>query len=773
MLYEESADIDYGLAAEPEAAAAVNKELNIARRLVEETGANLFLTGKAGTGKTTFLKNLSLRSQKRMIVLAPTGVAAINAGGMTIHSFFQLPFSPYIPGQGFVTEDKKFNRFSKEKRRLITSLDLLVIDEVSMVRPDTLDAIDSILQRLRSNTAPFGGVQLLLIGDLRQLAPVVKPQEWSFLAPHYASPYFFESHALKTAGFYTVELQTIYRQQDQEFISILNEVRDGKATSKTLQSLNKKYLSPSEEEQAGNAICLTTHNRTSDQINLMHLAALEGEVYSYEAVITGKFPEFSYPADFILNLKLGARVMFIKNDTGIERRYYNGLIGTVTELTSKHVVVTPDDSELAPIEIGIVEWDNISYKINEETKKIEEIVEGSFWQIPLRLAWAITIHKSQGLTFDKAIIDANQSFAPGQLYVALSRCRTLQGMYLKSQLTNEAVIVDPTVNSFIEYASGTAPDEERMALLRDEFFRKQLAELFDFVPMKFAFEDFARAVKEYIAPTFPFLYDRYKNGELYLQQKILEVGNRFNATYTTSRLDSEHTLSNEAFRQKIAGGCRYFLDCMEKFTDLLNSTPMNLDNQEYQRRVDNAVELLRFHIIIKRKLLEGIKEEGFSVPLVLRLKAEAAIEATREEPKKRVKKTRQELQEETEDKIIKRQKQAQDRAKRKADINAKKRPKGYSQRESLAMFRDGLSIPQIAYERGLADNTVAGHLAEMVGLNELQLEDILTANELNLLQNAESELRLHKLTPNFNNLRDQLEGLLPQYLVSLYAKAKS
>ncbi len=652
MLYEDSSDIDYNYAGEPEITESVNRELNIARRIVEETGANLFLTGKAGTGKTTFLRNMRIRSGKRMIVLAPTGVAAINAGGMTIHSFFQLPFSPYIPGQGFIGEEKRYNRFSKEKRRLVASLDLLVIDEISMVRPDTLDAMDSILRRLRTDPRPFGGLQLLLIGDLRQLAPVVRPDEWNFLSPHYNSPYFFESTALKESGFYTVELRTIYRQQDPEFINILNEVRDGRASAETLRALNRKYLPEHETEE--NAICLTTHNRISDQINIMHLAAIKEEVYSYKAIITGKFPESSYPADETLNLKIGARVMFIKNDSGIERRYYNGLIGTVTELTTKTVTVTPDDPDLSPVDIGRIGWENISYTVDEKTKKIEENVEGTFHQIPLRLAWAITIHKSQGLTFDRAVIDANLSFAPGQLYVALSRCRSLDGLYLKSTLSQNAVIVDPTVNLFIEQASRSTPDEERMALLRDEFFRQQLSELFDFQPMNIAFSDFARVVRQYVAPAHPYLFERIGNCERHLNEKILEVGRRFNSRYTAARLDSDHTLTNETFRQKISGGCTYFLEQLEKIAEFLDSTPMNLDNKAYQKQLDNVSDHIGLQLYVKKRLLEGIRDEGFSIPLLLRLKAEAALEATAVAPKKPAKRTRKQIREDTEKRIAKR-----------------------------------------------------------------------------------------------------------------------
>ncbi|MDE6160139.1 MAG: AAA family ATPase, partial [Muribaculaceae bacterium] len=343
MTYDELPDVVFETTAEPQDAMQINRELNLARRIIEETGSNLFLTGKAGTGKTTFLRHLRYSARKRMIVLAPTGVAAINAGGMTIHSFFQLPFSPYIPGFGFPQEtDRKKYQFSKEKRHVLNTLDLLVIDEVSMVRPDTLDAIDEIMRRYRDSSQPFGGVQLLLIGDMRQLAPIIPDAYRDMLQPHYRSPYFFESRALADAGYMTVELQTVYRQNDTEFVGMLNSIRDGRATHSVLEALNSRVASAKAAAAADTTIRLTTHNRQADSINASRMAALAGNIYSYTAKIEGKFPENSYPADLHLELKPKARVMFVKNDTGRDRRYYNGLTGTVVRLGNSAVSVQPD-----------------------------------------------------------------------------------------------------------------------------------------------------------------------------------------------------------------------------------------------------------------------------------------------------------------------------------------------------------------------------------------------------------------------------------------------
>ena len=379
-----------------------NQALREAWDFVEHTGRSIFLTGKAGTGKTTFLKTVIERSKKRSIVVAPTGVAAINAGGVTIHSFFQLPFSPFVPNARIKS---KFD-FGKEKRRIIASLDLLVIDEISMVRSDLLDAIDSVLRRFRDRYKPFGGVQLLMIGDLQQLTPVVTA----------------EDEALT-------------------FIDVLNHIREAHPTAEDLTLLNNRYKPAFIPKPGEGYIRLTTHNHLADSYNEHELAKLSGRSYTFQAKIEGNFPEYSYPTSEQLTLKQGAQVMFVKNDPTGNLRYFNGRIGEIVEISDSRVfVLCPDDSEA--IEVEPLEWENTQYQLNPETREIETKVQGKFRQLPLRLAWAITIHKSQGLTFDHAIIDANLSFAPGQVYVALSRCRTLDGMVLSAPIEARAIISD-------------------------------------------------------------------------------------------------------------------------------------------------------------------------------------------------------------------------------------------------------------------------------------------------------------------------------------------
>ena len=453
-----------------------NEELRIAWDFVEHTGRSIFLTGKAGTGKTTFLKTVVEQSKKRTIVVAPTGVAAINAGGMTIHSFFQLPFTPYVPNARI---QSKFD-FGKEKRRIIASLDLLIIDEISMVRSDLLDAIDSVLRRYRDHYKPFGGVQLLMIGDLQQLTPVVTPEDEALLKPYYDTPYFFGSKALQQIEYVTILLSQVFRQEDKAFLDVLNHIREAHPTTNDIATLNQRCQPAFIPKQGEGYIRLTTHNYLADNYNENELKKLPGHSYTFQAQIEGNFPEYSYPTSEVLTLKEGAQVMFVKNDPSGEHRYYNGRIGEIVEISENRVcVLCAGDAE--GIEVEPLEWENAQYQLNPETRVIESKVQGTFRQLPLRLAWAITIHKSQGLTFERAIIDANLSFAPGQVYVALSRCKTLEGMVLSAPIEARAIIADKRVEDYIGHQEEEAQKSiSQLPQLKEEYYRFLLLELFDF-----------------------------------------------------------------------------------------------------------------------------------------------------------------------------------------------------------------------------------------------------------------------------------------------------
>jgi hypothetical protein len=456
-----------------------NPELQLADRYVRDTGCHIFLTGKAGTGKTTFLRKLKRESPKRLIVTAPTGVAAINAGGVTLHSFFQLPFGPFVPGSN---PTRQQYRFSREKVSIIKSLDLLVIDEISMVRADLLDGVDSVLRRYRRSPRPFGGVQVLMIGDLFQLPPVVRDEDWRLLQPFYASPYFFSSQALEQDQMVTIELRHIYRQADQTFIDLLNQVRNDRLEPGAFKALNARYLPDFSPAPGDGCITLSTHNRKADTINQDRLTALSKRANRFDARVEGNFPESIYPTAAALELKVGAQVMFVRNDVSSEKRYYNGKIGTISRINGDEIrVKSPDDAD--EILVEPITWENIEYNLDPKTLEIKENIVGTFRQVPLRLAWAITIHKSQGLTFDKAIIDAQAAFAYGQVYVALSRCRTLEGMVLSRPLTPAAIKTDPDIVRFSRKAKERQPSAEAMLADKIQYQQRLLLDCFDFSRM--------------------------------------------------------------------------------------------------------------------------------------------------------------------------------------------------------------------------------------------------------------------------------------------------
>lgn len=422
-----------------------NFELNVARFIVEKTDMSLFLTGKAGTGKTTFLRDVVRHTKKKCIVLAPTGIAAVNAGAMTIHSFFQFGLGPFVKG---VIEPKSDFRINKSKLELIRNLQLLIIDEVSMVRADLMDHIDVELRRIRRNSKPFGGVQLLMIGDLQQLPPIAHGGEDELLRQYYKTLYFFSSAALKSMKYSCIELKTVYRQTDGHFINILNHARECTLTNQDITDLNARYIPDFSPRPEDGYIRLMTHNRQVDYINATEMAKLDSHPFTFEAAVTGTFPEESYPTANSLTLKKGAQVMFIKNDP--ERRFINGTLGEIRSIDKNCIAVRLAESGKT-IEVEPMEWQNIRYQFDDETKEISSKQIGRFKQYPLKAAWAITVHKSQGLTFDKAIIDVHAAFSPGQAYVALSRCRTLEGLVLSSPVSASVFMKDKAVDAYMNY----------------------------------------------------------------------------------------------------------------------------------------------------------------------------------------------------------------------------------------------------------------------------------------------------------------------------------
>ncbi|MDR0746127.1 MAG: AAA family ATPase [Mediterranea sp.] len=600
-----------------------NAEIELAWQCVEHTGSHLFLTGKAGTGKTTFLRKLKERSPKRMIVVAPTGIAAINAGGVTIHSFFQLPFAPYIPESKFTSAQSPYT-FGREKTSIIRSMDLLVIDEISMVRADLLDAIDAVLRRYRDKHKPFGGVQLLMIGDLQQLAPVVKESDWALLSPYYDTSFFFGSHALKETDYITIQLQKVYRQSDDVFISLLNKIRANDIDHAILAELNKRYIPDFQPDEDEGYIRLTTHNYQAQRINENQLALLPGKSYRFEATIEGDFPESAYPADVDLQLKKGAQIMFLKNDSSGEKRFYNGKIGIVTAVNQNSISVWGKGDERDFV-LEQEEWANSKYTINSETKEITEEIEGTFRQYPIRLAWAITIHKSQGLTFDRAIIDAHTSFAHGQVYVALSRCKTLEGIVLSSPLARESVINDKSISSFTRAVENSFPDKNRLNELQRRYYYELLCELFGFANIKKYFSQSLRLLDEFLYDLYPKTLEGYKTHFLRFQEEIEKVSVTFQGRYAELMLNPDYA-EDPVLNERLVSGARYFHEkATEILQTLIRKTRVEPDNKELKKRFDDAFFTLKEQVHIKLGTLAYTAENGFTVPGYLRNKAHIIV----------------------------------------------------------------------------------------------------------------------------------------------------
>ncbi len=600
-----------------------NPELQLAWQFIENTGTHLFLTGKAGTGKTTFLRRLKEQSPKRMVILAPTGIAAINAGGVTIHSFFQLSFAPFVPETTFNSSQTHY-RFSKEKRNIIRSMDLLVIDEISMVRADLLDAIDSALRRYRDREKPFGGVQLLMIGDLQQLAPVVKENEWEMLKNYYETPYFFASRALRETVYMTIELKTVYRQSDTFFLSLLNKIRENQADDEVLNELNRRYQPGFRPRKEEGYIRLTTHNYQAQKVNDNELASLSGQTYSFRAEIDGTFPEYLYPADEVLTIKAGAQIMFLKNDPSSEKRYYNGMIGEVAAVNDAGMIVrgkdNGDEFQLLP-----EEWGNYKYVLNEETKEITEEIEGTFRQYPIRLAWAITIHKSQGLTFERAIIDARNSFAHGQTYVALSRCKTLEGMVLESPLRREAIISDSTVDNFTKEVERNKPGNRQLHDMQKVYFFDLLSDLFNFYSLDQAYKRLLRLIDEDLYKLYPKQLAEYKELAPHIKEKIVEVSQRFRNQYTRLINGSDDYAADQGLQERVRSGAGYFRKELEPVRALFEKTNMPLDNKELRKQLNERLQALDDALWIKESLLEAMMGEPFTVTGYLKLKAKVTL----------------------------------------------------------------------------------------------------------------------------------------------------
>ncbi len=596
-----------------------NKNFQLALEFIQFTNRSIFLTGKAGTGKTTFLKYIKEHSNKNIAVVAPTGVAAINAGGVTIHSFFQLPFTPFIPtSKGFTEVGENVTnkhqllakvKLAKQRIEIIQKLEVLVIDEISMVRADVLDALDIVLKQYRNqHSKPFGGLQVVFIGDMFQLPPVAPQQDWQILSKYYNSPYFFDSVVVKEMEPAYVELDKIYRQADEHFIHLLNKIRNNELDEDAHEMLQNLYQPNFEPVNNSGFITLTTHNSRADSINNEALQAIDSVSYFFKATIDGDFNERMYPIEEVLEFKLGAQVMFIKNDLDKAKRYFNGKIGTIKTISDDEIWVQCNNNEHL-IKVEKYRWENITYEHNTKKNTIEEDVIGTFTQYPLRLAWAITIHKSQGLTFDKAIIDAGNAFATGQVYVALSRCRSMDGIVLLSKITSASLHANQHILTF-------SKQQNKHQLETSLLFEKQLhqcnvlASLFNFDKEISLLQKLTSLVKDNHATfnnnAIVFVYNIQSKLDQY--QKF---GKQFSAEMEKLQIGNALPENNEALQTRFIKAAAWYYNELNAYAEnLLTSTALT-NNKEVAKQYDNLLKEIYTSIALSTHIFEAL-EKGFN-----------------------------------------------------------------------------------------------------------------------------------------------------------------
>lgn len=670
---------------------STNTVFSLAADLVNNTSRHLFLTGKAGTGKTTFLKYIKEHTKKNTVVVAPTGVAAINAGGVTMHSFFQLPFGPFVPAStnlytsnGQATDKHSLFKnihFSGSKREMLQELELLIIDEVSMVRCDMLDAMDTILRHFRKQyQVPFGGVQVLYIGDMFQLPPVIPQQEWNILQEHYSSPFFFEAKAVKEAPPLYIELKKIYRQNEQHFIDILNRIRNNAPDRNDLNELNNRYDPDFNPPIGEKYITLSTHNKKADVINEAELKKLPGKLHVFKAELSGEFSDKALPTDFNLQLKVGAQVMFIKNDLGNERRYYNGKLAIVKRIANDEITVAFDDGEEMKLEKET--WKNIRYQYNKENDDIEEEELGSFKQYPIRLAWAITIHKSQGLTFDKAVIDAGSSFAAGQVYVALSRCTSLDGLVLHSKIFSHAIATDRRV---LEFAQREANDEYLEQLLKEEKEKFQA----DVLVKTFNWSKILTALREWKETI---LGKKLPDVDAVFSLANEMIGKALEQAAVAEKFQSQlqqilATGDKDLLQQRVNKAILYFAKALAE--EIILPLQEHIATLRFASKVAKYVKELRTTEAIILNQLEKLNSIAFGDLVFVQYEAPAV----KEQP------------------VL-------------AKTKKEKPVKGTSHRDTLQLYKEGKSVDEIAQLRNLAVTTIEGHLASFIYSGNIDLDDL-------------------------------------------------
>ena len=733
------------------------KIIDLATRFIHFTNQHLFITGKAGTGKTTFLRSIRENCSKKMVVVAPTGVAAINAGGVTIHSLFQLPPGGYIPDENQFgdTESGKFIshrgllrniRFSAAKRDILQELELLVIDEVSMLRADMLDAMNIILQGVRNNRRePFGGVQVLYIGDLYQLPPVVGNEEWNVLSAYYKSPFFFDAAVIERAPPLYLELTKIYRQNESGFIDVLNNIRNNDITQDDINYLNRRYDPYFVPDENDSVVVLTTHNYKAEKMNTNALNQLGTEEYIFKGIIIDEFNDKLLPVDMDLRLKKGAQVMFIRNDKGDDRKYYNGKIGTITDISEEHITVYCEGDE-DNIELKLETWDNIRYVYNADKDILEEEVLGSYSQYPLRLAWAITIHKSQGLTFSKAVIDAVDSFSPGQVYVALSRLTGLDGLILSSPIHEKAIQLDERILKYRDHIIQLDNLENLLGEQQNIFIHQTIIKSFQWDKMIRKLDEFVTQKKllliEEVADVSQMI-----SGVKTSAYTLKSTGDKF-----VRQLDQLLALSNGDYTQvneRLKAAVNYFSEEITKVLNQIDAIILLLGKKAKAKKKISDMKIIKSffmnhldHIRRSQRIVQGMIDNTDMMDAF-------RVEKKTEEPSEKKSSPKEQ------------------------ETKPEKKEKGATQKLTLEMYRSGKTIEEIATERGMAATTIEAHLSSFVTSGEINVHDFINEEKLQDILDAIMELETEQLSPIKQQLGDDYSYGEIRMAMAFYKKESS
>lgn len=730
----------------------------LTKRFINQTNRSIFLTGKAGTGKTTLLKEIIRTTHKKAVIVAPTGIAALNAGGVTIHSFFQLPFSGFIPQFNVpptVSEQLKLEtkdtlvkhfKFTGKRKAILQSVELLIIDEVSMLRADLLDAIDWTLRSIRKENLPFGGVQVLYIGDLLQLPPVIKNEEWNVLRNYYNGIFFFHANVVQEDPPLYIELKKVHRQSDADFIQILNHLRNNQITTEDISILNK-YVNPtfSSKDNQG-YVTLTTHNFKADSINQEALKELNGKSWFYEAEITGEFPPHMHPIDVKTELKVGAQVMFIKNDLSFEKNYYNGKTGVIHSLSTEEIFVHfPEEDKI--IEVERYEWQNIRYSLDDKTQEIKEEVLGTFVHYPIKLAWAITVHKSQGLTFDKAILDVSQVFAPGQAYVALSRLRSLDGLVLLNPIQLNGLENDRQVMSY----TTQQPDESQLNNYLSEdtihYIHKLLTHSYDFRDLATAWRIHDASYLNLGSKSDKGKQRAWSNQQYAVIQTLVQPAEKF--IQQLHKLCSQRPVNLPFLLERIEAANQYFLKPLEncaystlkKGEEMKRIRKMKAYIEELEELDDIHFALLmglkRCSLVVKRLINnEEITKESTWTPEILGYKADI-LERIKSALRQAQGDLLVEVEEEEPQQPIKKKEKKQD----------KEKVKKSTYEITLELFREGKTISMIAAERVMSEGTIYSHFTRLIQSGEIEISEVMEKEKLKALENIFEDYQEQSLTP--------------------------